>query len=87
MLKEENYIDALAFCANWIMKEYEKCGNEYVAYDLLDERLWSMAEKADNLPAWEDEDVLNNANRILSALWIAVDSGEFDEEEEEEEEF
>lgn len=64
MLKEENYMDALAYCATKLLK----ASDIEAEFDKIDEKLWDLAMSADGI-----EDASGNALRIISALQIAVD--------------
>lgn len=66
MLKEENYMDALAYLANKLMK----ASDIEAEFDRIDEKLWDLAVKADDTI----EDATTNALNIISALQIAVDA-------------
>ena len=66
MLKEENYVDALAYFANRLMK----ASDIETEYERIDEKLWDLAVRADDTI----EEATDNALRIITALRIAVDS-------------
>ena len=64
MLKEENYIETLAFIA----RKFDKCKTMYEAenlYDKIDSQLWAMA--------CDTEDGTDMALLISSALRVAMD--------------
>lgn len=67
MLKEENYIDALSYCAKRLEKceSFDKAETEYYR---IDEILWNLATNC------EIEDATDNALRIISALRIGLDN-------------
>lgn len=73
MLKDENYVDALAYFANKLMK----ASDIETEYDRIDEKLWDLAVRADDTM----EDATDNALRIITALRIAVDDIIFSEED------
>jgi len=64
MLKEENYMDALAYCATRLLK----ASDIEAEFDKIDEKLWDLAMSADGIEGASD-----NALRITSALQIAID--------------
>ena len=64
MLKEDNYMEAIAYCCNRLMK----AADMEAEYERIDEKLWDMAMNCDY------EDASDNALRILSALRIAIDA-------------
>ncbi len=68
MLKEENYIDALAYFCGKLMDASAKGQDLEDVYEDIDEKLWNMACNT------KIEDATGNALRILSALRVAVDS-------------
>ena len=64
MLKEENYIDALAYCATRLLK----ASDIEAEFNRIDDKLWNLAMSADGIECASD-----NALRIISALQIAID--------------
>lgn len=74
MLEEENYINALEYFANKLMK----ASDIEAEFDRIDEKLWGMAEN--NVDTIDDS--LENALRIITALRIAVDEAVYEEDEE-----
>lgn len=65
MLKEENYMDALAYCATRLLN----ASDIEAEFDRIDEKLWDLAMSADDTI----EDASDNALRITTALQIGVD--------------
>jgi hypothetical protein len=70
MLKEENYIDALAYFCEKIEKASDKGQDLEALWDKFDDQLWNLAISADDTI----EDASDNALRISSALRTVIDS-------------
>lgn len=68
MLKEENYMDALAYLCTKLEEAQEKGKDLHEVWHKMDEKLWNLAVSSDAY------DATDNALRISSALLIAIET-------------